>query len=285
MAIDRPGDRKVMMRATFYLAGLPGWPELGTLGRLDRLYHHRRKCALSWDKVGKLLVAVLVGLMVLVAAYALLRGNPRLEASLTYAYLTYPSQFSERISKASEQLKYEQLQGRINNIGQGVLSHDQVDRLIEMAQAPYAQLFAKPFEAGLVDHRTGLVIELRNSGDAQGRQVRIRLPAKGLVQVRDAAGNDTLLETATAQVDIPAVEPGGACKVWVYFDADYTQIRQGGVSISHADGMADVQVYHEVIGFPAWVARYSRELMVLLGLLMASVLGLSCICLARRNSR
>ena len=180
---------------------------------------------MSWDKVGKLLVAVLVGLMVLLAAYVLLRGNPRLEASLSYAYLTYPTQFSERISKASEQLKYEQLQGRINSIGQGELSHDQVERLIEMAQAPYAQLFAKPFEAGLVDHRTGLLIELRNSGDAPVREVKIRLPAKGLVQVRDAAGNDTLLETATAQVDIPSIEPGGTCKVWVYFDADYLQIR------------------------------------------------------------
>lgn len=86
--------------------------------------------------------------MVLLTAYVLLRSSPRLEASLTYAYLTYPTQFSERISKASEQLKYEQLQGRINSIGQGGLSHDQVERLIEMAQAPYAQLFAKPFEPG-----------------------------------------------------------------------------------------------------------------------------------------
>ncbi|MCK1978046.1 hypothetical protein LNK15_13510, partial [Jeotgalicoccus huakuii] len=88
-------------------------------------------------------------LMVLLAAYGLLRGNPRLEASLTNAYLPYPSQFSERITKAREQLKYEQLQGRINSISEGGLSHDQVERLIEMAQAPYAQLFAKPFEAGL----------------------------------------------------------------------------------------------------------------------------------------
>ncbi|WP_063913769.1 hypothetical protein [Pseudomonas sp. p21] len=240
---------------------------------------------MSWDKVGKLLVAVLLGLMVLLAVYGVLRGNPRLEASLTYAYLTYPSQFSERISKASEQLKYEQLQGRINTISEGGLSHDQVERLIEMAQAPYAQLFAKPFEAGLVDHRTGLLIELRNSGDAQVRQVKIRLPAKGLVQVRDAAGNDTILETATMQVDIPAIEPGGACKVWVYFDADYSQIRQSGVSISHANGKADVQVYREVIGFPAWVARYSRELMVLLGVLAVSVLGLGYACLSRRNPR
>lgn len=240
---------------------------------------------MSWDKVGKLLVAVLVGLMVLLAAYGLLRGSPRLEAALTYAYLTYPSQFSERISKASEQLKYEQLQGRINAISQGALSHDQVERLVEMAQAPYTQLFAKPFEAGLVDHRTGLLIELRNRGDALVRQVKIRLPAKGLVQVRDAAGNDTIVEAATAQVEIPGIEPGGACKVWVYFDADYTQIRQGGISISHADGEAEVQVYREVIGFPAWVARYSRELMVLLGVLAFSVLGLGYACLARRNLR
>ena len=238
---------------------------------------------MSWDKVGKLLVAVLLGLMVLLAAYGLLRGNPRLEASLTYAYLTYPSQFSERITKASEQLKYEQLQGRINAISEGGLSHDQVERLIEMAQAPYAQLFAKPFEAGLVDHRTGLLIELRNRGDAQVRQVKIRLPAKGLVQVRDAAGNDTIVETSTMQADIPVIEPGGVCKVWVYFDADYSQIRQGGVSISHADGNADIQVYREVIGIPAWVARYSRELMMLLGVLAASVLGLGYACLSRRR--
>jgi len=105
------------------------------------------------------------------------------------------------------------------------------------------------------------------------------------VQVRDAAGNDTLLEAATAQVDIPAIEPGGTCKVWVYFDADYLQIRQGGVSISHADGVANVQVYHEVVGFPAMVARYSRELMVLLGVLAFSVLGLGYACLARRRPR
>lgn len=239
--------------------------------------------ALSWDKVGKLLVAALIGLVVLLAAYAIFRGNPRLEASLTYAYLTYPSQFSERISKASEQLKYEQLQGRINNIGQGELSHDQVERLVEMAQAPYAQLFAKPFEAGLVDHRTGLLIELRNSGDAPVREVRIRLPAKGLVQVRDAAGNDTIVEAATAQVDIPGIEPGGACKVWVYFDADYSQIRQGGVSISHADGVADVQVYREFTGLPAMVARYSRELLILLGMLTLGLLGLAYACVARRT--
>jgi hypothetical protein len=253
------------------------------LGALNRQYHDRRKFALSWDKVGKVLVALLIGLMVMVVAYVVIKGSPRLEASLTYAYLTYPSQFSERITKASEQLKYEQLQGRINTISEGQLHQDQVDRLIELAQAPYAQLFAKPFEAGLVDHRTGLLIDLRNTGNAPVRLVKIRLPAKGLVQVRDAAGNDTIIEAATPLVEIPSIEPGGVCKVWVYFDADYSQIRQGGVSIRHADGVADVQVYREFTGFPAQVARYSRELMVLLVVLGFSVLGLAYACLSRRR--
>ncbi|MEN5107377.1 hypothetical protein ABE521_00755 [Pseudomonas sp. TWI672] len=236
---------------------------------------------MSWDKIGKLLVALLLGLMVWLVAYVVLKDNARLEASLTYSYLTYPSQFSERISKTNEQLKYERLQPRIASIGQGALSQDQVDRLIDLAQAPYAQLFAKPFEAGLVDHRTGLLIELRNTGHTEVREVKVRLPAKGLVQVRDGSGNDTLYEASTPMVEIPVIKQGRACKVWVYFDADYSQIRQGGISISHADGVADVQVYREFIGFPALVARYSRELMVLLGVLGLSVLGLGYACLAR----
>lgn len=236
---------------------------------------------MSWEKVGKLLVAVLLGLTVLVLAYSVFTSSPRLEASLTYAYLTYPSQFSERISTASEQLKYEQLRPRINTVGQGRLEPEQIDRLVDLAQAPYAQLFAKPFEAGLVDHRTGLVIDLHNTGEAPVREIKIRLPAKGLVQVRDAQGNDTIPDDATALVEIPAIEPGGACKVWVYFDADYSQIRQGGIGISHANGVADIQVYREFKGFPALVARYSRELMVLLGVLLLSVLGLCYSCFAR----
>jgi hypothetical protein len=239
---------------------------------------------LSWDKIGKLLVATLLGLMAVLVAYVAFKDDPRLEASLTYAYLTYPSQFSERISKASEQLKYESLQGRINAIGQGELSQEQIDRLIELVQAPYAQLFAKPFEAGLVDHRTGLLIDLHNAGDSVVREVSIRLPAKGLVQVRDASGNDTIMEISTPVVEIPSIEKGGNCKVWVYFDADYSQIRQGGISISHADGVADLRVYREFAGFPALVARYSQVLIITLGVLLFCVLGLGYACFARRRA-
>ncbi|MFJ4443524.1 hypothetical protein ACIPZ8_15705 [Pseudomonas sp. NPDC089422] len=238
---------------------------------------------MNWDKVGKRLVAMLLGLMVMLVAYGLLKAPPRLEATLTYAYLTYPSQFSERISRANEQLKYEQLQPRVNTISGGTLNPYQVDKLIELAQAPYVQLFAKPFEAGLVDHRTGLLIDLHNRGDSDVREVKIRLPAKGLVQVRDAAGNDTLYEAATAQVQIPAIEKGGECRVWVYFDADYAQIRQGGIAVSFAGGEANVRVYREFTGFPALVARYSSELVGLLGVLLLAVLGMGYACLARRR--
>ncbi|MGN8258562.1 hypothetical protein ACLEJW_04400 [Pseudomonas sp. SMSB3] len=238
---------------------------------------------MSWDKVGKFSVALVLGLVLVLVAYLLLRNPPRLEATLNYAYLTYPSQFSERISKANDQLKYEQLQPRVNRIGEGVLSQYQVDKLIELAQAPYVQLFAKPFEAGLVDHRTGLVIDLHNRGDSEVREVKVRLPAKGLVQVRDAAGNDTLYEAATAQVEIAAIEPGAACKIWVYFDADYSQIRQGGISVNFAGGEAQLQVYREFIGFPAMVARYSHELVALLGLALLALLILGFACLRRRR--
>ncbi|MHA7112762.1 hypothetical protein ACX0KM_01040 [Pseudomonas promysalinigenes] len=239
---------------------------------------------MSWEKIGKTLVAMLLGLMVLLVAYVLVTNQPRLEATLTYAYLTYPSQFSERISKANDQLKYEQLQPRVNSISGGALNQYQIDKLIEMAQAPYAQLFAKPFEAGLVDHRTGLLIDLQNLGDSDVREVKVRLPAKGLVQVRDAAGNDTLYEAATAQVLIPLIEKGGTCKVWVYFDADYSQIRQGGIGVSFAGGEADIRVYREFTGFPALVARYSRELVGLLAVTLLCVLMMGYACLSRRRT-
>lgn len=227
---------------------------------------------------------MLLGLMVMLVVFMLVKDRPRLDATLTYSYLTYPSQFSERISKANDQLKYEQLQPRINTLSGGALNQYQVDKLIELAQAPYAQLFAKPFEAGLVDHRTGLLIALNNRGDSDVREVKIRLPAKGLVQVRDAAGNDTLYEASTAQVVIPAIERGGECRVWVYFDADYSQIRQGGIQVSFAGGEADVQVYREFTGFAALVARYSRELVGLLGVLSMGVLGMAYACLVRRRA-
>lgn len=237
---------------------------------------------MSWEKVGKSLVGLLVVAASAAVLYAALRCDDELQARLSYAHLTYPGQFSERISHANDLLKYESLHQRVSAISAGALDHAQLDKLVDLAQAPYLQLFAKPFEAGLVDHRTGLLIELVNHRKQPVTQVQIRLPAKGLVQVRDDAGNDTLLPAPTSSVEIPAIEAAGSSKVWVYFDADYSQIRQGGIGIRHADGSAEIQVYREVVGFPAWAARYSRELVGLLVLLGLAVLGLGYRSLGRK---
>ncbi|MDH1632312.1 hypothetical protein [Pseudomonas mosselii] len=226
---------------------------------------------MNWEKVGKSLVGLLALVAVAAMLYAVLRDDDRLQARLTYAHLTYPGQFSERISQANDLLKYERLHTQISEIGAGALSHPQIDKLVDLAQAPYLQLFARPFEAGLVDHRTGLLIELYNPAQAPLKAVHIRLPAKGLVQVRDAAGNDTLVPTPTSSIDLPAIDGVSESKVWVYFDADYSQIRQGGISIRDADGSADIQVTREVVGFPALLARYSQ---VVVAVFAGLVLGL-----------
>lgn len=237
---------------------------------------------MSWEKVGKTLVGLLAAAATVGVLYAALHKDDNLQARLTYAHLTYPGQFSERISQANELLKYERLHQQISQIGDGALGHVQLDKLVDLAQAPYLQLFARPFEAGLVDHRTGLLIELANHRQVPVKAVSIRLPAKGLVQVRDDAGNDTLVPEPTSSVEIASIEPAGTARVWVYFDGDYSQVRQGGIGIRHAEGAADIQVYREVVGLPAWVARYSRELLGLLAVLVLAVLGLGYQALARR---
>ncbi|HDS1738027.1 hypothetical protein [Pseudomonas sp. BP8] len=229
---------------------------------------------MSWEKVGKSLVGLLVVGACAAGLYTTFKEEPALEARLTYAYLTYPSQFSERISQANDLLRYERLHERMSAISDGQLSHQQVDKLVDLAQEPYAELFAKPFEAGLVDHRTGLLIELQNTREAPLKDVQIRLPAKGLVQIRDDAGNDIIPQEATSVIDIATLGGREDCKVWVYFDSDYSQIRQGGLSIRHADGVAQVRAYREFIGFPATVAKYSQVLVAALVALGLAVLGL-----------
>lgn len=229
---------------------------------------------MSWEKVGKSLVGLLVVGACVAGLYMALKEDPALDASLTYSYLTYPSQFSERISEANDLLKYERLHSQMTDIAKGQLSYQQVDKLVDLAQQPYIQLFAKPFEAGLVDHRTGLLIVLKNNRDKPIKDIQIRLPAKGLVQVRDGDGNDRIPTNATNLVEIPLIAGQGDCKVWVYFDSDYSQIRQGGISIRHADGPARIRAYREYIGWPATLARYSQAVLVAASVLVLAVLGL-----------
>jgi len=234
---------------------------------------------LSWDKFGKFLMGMLAVLAVLVGSFLAFRGDGKLQAYLSYDSLTYPSQFSARISTASEQLKYDVLYKRVQEISQGTLNQDQANRLVDLAQAPFRQMFAKPFEAGLVDHRTGLYIYLHNDRGQAVKDVHVRLPAKGLVQVRDEIGDDQIQAVPTNVIDVPMIMPGGAVRIWVYFEGDYSEIRQAGVAIRHADGLADIKVYRAFAGFQAKVAQYGIELVMLLGVLGACLLGCGYICL------
>lgn len=238
---------------------------------------------MSWEKVGKSLVGVLAVLVLVIMGFVLTRGDARLQAYLTYDSLTYPTQFSARISAASEQLKYDVLSRQVQRIGAGALDQDQVAQLVEVSQAPFRQMFAKPFEAGLVDHRTALYIDLNNASEQTVRDIHIRLPAKGLVQVRNDAGDDEVHELPTSAVDIPEITPGGSAKVWVYFDSDYSEIRQGSISIRDAEGKAYLHVYRAFTGLDADVAQYRVPLLWLLGCLLAGVLGLACLCLTQRR--
>jgi len=113
--------------------------------------------------------------------------------------------------------------------------------------------------------------------------VHIRLPAKGLVQVRDDAGDDSIPENATNIIEIPSIEAGGVCRVWVYFDADFSQITQGGISIVHAEGPAQIQVIRQVSGFQALMARYGQVLIGLVIALGTLVLGLAWVILRQRR--
>ena len=236
---------------------------------------------MSWEKVGKTLAGVLLVVAIALGLHGWLGEESRLKAYLSYEYLTYPGQFSERISHANDALKFEPLNAEVQAIAQGALSREQTERMVALAQAPYRQLLAKPFEAGLVDHRTGLVISLHNTSQTPLSRVAIRLPVRGLVQVRDEEGQDRLPETAIDRIEIPSIAPGGAVKIWVYFDADYAQVRQGGISITHADGDAEILVWREVVGWQSFFAHYG---LLFFSLLTLALIALLIVC-ARQRSR
>jgi hypothetical protein len=94
----------------------------------------------------------------------------------------------------------------------------------------------------LVDHRTGLLIELFNHRQRPLQAVQIRLPAKGLVQIRDSRGQRPCWRRPPTLSGNPQYRSGRADMG--ISTPDYAVIRQGGTfSIRHADGSADIQVY------------------------------------------
>jgi len=219
---------------------------------------------LSWEKVGKTLVTLISCIGSIVAIYAVLKDDNKLEAYLSYDYQSYPRQFSERVNKASDKLGYGYLYDGIKEVASDALSHEQIDKIVSLSQAPYLHIFDGPFKKGPDVYPAGLYIYLTNTGEKVVKDVHIKLPAKGLVRIRDDSGNETVMEEPTGRVIIPSLVQNGAYRVWVYFDGDLEALKKEGVRIGYNDGVAKIEVFEEFAGLEAAVAKYSAELITLL---------------------
>jgi len=242
--------------------------------------------ALSWKKTGSFLLALITALASIAAIYdVFFKDDTRLEAELTYSHMDFPSQYLERLNKGSEKLKYDYLYDHVKGISNESLNHEQINKLVDLSRAPFREIYDKPFESGLAQYQSELVIYMRNSGDKVVKDVHITLPAKGLVQIRDEAKNNTILDAPVSTVKIPAIVQNGTSTVWIFFEDELKEIKQGQVNIGFADGVAKVEVNEQFSGFDATVAKYSEELMVLVAALVFLVLfALYLLCLPNETT-
>ncbi len=221
---------------------------------------------MNWEKIGKFLVTLIGCLASITAIYVAFKNDTKLEAYLTYDYQTYPRQFSDRIDKADDKLKYGDLYDGIKSIANGTLTHEQIDKVVNLSQAPYHYMFDGPFKKGLDNYQVRLYVYLKNTGDKVVKDVHIKLPAKGLVHIRDDSRNDTVMDEPTSSVEIPSIVQNGVYRLWVYFEGDFEELKREGVHIGYSDGVAHIQVHEGFVGLDAKVARYSHELMAVLAL-------------------
>ncbi|MGH2419593.1 hypothetical protein ACRCF9_03660 [Pseudomonas canadensis] len=210
---------------------------------------------MSWVKFGTLL-ALPGALLSILSMYMVFKDDNKLEADLSYQYDSAPRLFTERLGTISEHLKYTRLYDDIKNAGNGALSHEQINKIVDLSQAPYLALFEAPFERGPDHYPVRLVITLRNTGSKVIKEVHVKLPAKGVVQIRDDSRIDTLKPDLMSSVEIPAIVQNGVYRIWVYFQGDLETLREKDVHIGYSDGVAQVRVSEDVIGLDAYMARY-----------------------------
>lgn len=240
---------------------------------------------MNWEKVGKFLVALIASAAGLTAVYgAFFKDEANLRAELTYDYQTYPRQFIDRMGSSSEELKYRYLYEKIEKLTEGSLNHEQINQIVDLSQKPYSDLFRPPFQSGLDKYATRLFIYLKNEGGKVAKDVYIKLPAKGIVEVRDDAKNHTLIETKTSNITIPSIVQNGDAKVWVYFDSDFDEVRYLTINIGHRDGVADIEIYESYKGLSANVAYYGKELVLALAVMATLLVGLLSIGLFHSKS-
>lgn len=210
---------------------------------------------MSWVKFGVLL-ALPGALLSVLTMYMVLRDDNKLEADLSYQYESAPRLFTDRLGAISEHLKYTRLYDDIKNAGNGALSHEQINKIVDLSQAPYLALIDAPFERGPDNYPVRLLITLKNTGSKVIKEVHIKLPAKGIVQIRDDSRIDTIKPDLMSSVEIPSIVQNGVYTLWIHFQGDLESLRDKDVHIGYSDGVAQVRVSEDVIGLDAHMARY-----------------------------
>lgn len=228
---------------------------------------------MSWVKFGVLL-ALPGALLSVLGIYMALKDDNKLEADLSYQYDSAPRLFTERLETVKEHLDYTRLYDDIKQASNGALSHEQINKIVDLSQAPYQALFAAPFERGPDNYPVRLLITLRNTGSKVIKEVHIKLPEKGVVQIRDESRIDTLKPDLLSSVEIPAIVQNGVYRIWIYFQGDLETLREKDVHIGYSDGVAQVRVSEEVIGLDAYMARYGVFWLSILTLVYALLVAL-----------
>ena len=228
---------------------------------------------MSWVKFGVLL-ALPGALLSVLGIYMALKDDNKLEADLSYQYDSAPRLFTERLETVKEHLDYTRLYDDIKQASNGALSHEQINKIVDLSQAPYQALFAAPFERGPDNYPVRLLITLRNTGSKVIKEVHIKLPEKGVVQIRDESRIDTLKPDLLSSVEIPAIVQNGVYRIWVYFQGDLETLMEKDVHIGYSDGVAQVRVSEEVIGLDAYMARYGIFWLSILTLVYALLVAL-----------
>jgi hypothetical protein len=211
---------------------------------------------LSWGKIGTFLLALPPALLAIMTLYTMFIDRNKLEADLSYQYASAPRLFTDRFRGVTDSLDYNRLYDNIKNIGNGALSHEQINQLVDLNQAPYRALFDAPFGGGPEKYPVRLLIELRNTGNKVIKDVHIKLPAKGVVQIRDDSGVDAIKPELMSSIEIPAIVQNGEYTIWINFAGDLETLKGQEVNIGYSDGVAKVRVSQEVIGLEASMARY-----------------------------
>lgn len=221
---------------------------------------------MSWGKFVTLLFGLPGVLLSIIGLHTAINDRNELEADLSYQYEAAPRLFTDRFRGVTDSLDYSRLYDNIKAIGNGALSHEQINKLVDLSQAPYRALFDAPFERGPENYPVRLLIKLRNTGHKVIKEVHIKLPAKGVVQIRDDSRVDTLKPELMSSIDIPSIVQNGTYTLWIHFPGDLETLNQQDVHIGYSDGVAKVRVYEEAIGFEAIMARYG--LLMVAGLLL-----------------